>query len=351
MNKLFEDFRHFLNERKSDVEYQTIANSFLNAIVGTINEIKETSEETIETKYFTIFLKRTPNSPRLNYNLIQKDSLVKKVLKDYKSQIPEEQRTIIVDREDFLLFKHNLKFEINLTPRLSRFSELGSIDSENLDLQIGYSVDKEKLEDMKTMNPWIFLKDNVLPQFQRNLKSVIIHEITHAIDNIRAYDKENLDFGFIHDYGPKSMKDKSDFTDKETYASRFSEINARAIETKYFIYNSFDEIDQQIKGDSKGEIIQSVNDLSSQNKITDSIFQIASSIIKNDKKDFINGIAGIEEISFWDLFKDKSKTNKEYKSKMLNRLLEVFESMRQEYLNNPEEHRIYSIVKQIEGIS
>ena len=82
MNKLFEDFRHFLNERKSDIEYQTIANSFLNAIIETNNEIKETSEETIETKYFTIFLKRTPNSPRLNYNLIQKDLLVKKVLKD-----------------------------------------------------------------------------------------------------------------------------------------------------------------------------------------------------------------------------------------------------------------------------
>jgi hypothetical protein len=47
--QIFENYRSFLNERKVDKEYQAIAQSYIDALLETANEIQEGTSEASDT--------------------------------------------------------------------------------------------------------------------------------------------------------------------------------------------------------------------------------------------------------------------------------------------------------------
>jgi hypothetical protein len=383
--RIFENYRSFLNERKVDKEYEAIAEAYIDALLQTANEIKETNDRLISTKYFKKighspgFLRRifgVESADEGNYFFIPNEELGDKIVQDYLNKIPEQERTLITDIEEEYAFKDKFIFTLFLHPRMKNV-ELGGMSGENIYIHISYYPDKEAMD---TTNPWIYLKEQVLPQLKKEIKSVFVHELTHAIDNIRSFDKDEDEYKDIYQFGPKSMR-AGKYTQKQLYGSGYGELNARSVEAKHFIKEKINSLYQVLVGlvpnDSKEEYLKAIKDLD-KDKIDsaikdskdirtqkllmyakerlvpdyiDQIMGIVSSIQTNNTRMFIDSVGDIEELTYWNTLPKGSKAEKEFRQKAVGRLLDVFEDLREEYKENPEISSVLQMINKIQGIS
>jgi hypothetical protein len=322
-----------------------------------------------------------PSATQGNYFFVPNASLIKKIIKDYLAKIPDEERTLITNTDELIEFKNKFLFSLFLHPR-TLGSEIGGMSEENTYIHITYYPDTKKL---KLTNPWTYLKQDVLPQLETDIKSVFFHEITHAIDNIRSYDKDQDDYKDIYQLGPKSMKNKKDqYTTKQVYGSGYGELNARSIEAKQFIEEKINALSQILIGlspnDTKEEyqkaiksldidqIYLAIKDADDEKDIKkekllmyaiqrmipnylDPILGIASSIQTNNPRMFIDSVADIEELTFWYTLPQGSKEQKEFRQKAVGRLLDVFEDLKEEYKENPKMSHVLQMINKKQGIS
>ena len=383
--QIFENYRSFLNERKVDKEYQVIAESYIDALLQTADEIKESKDRIIKTTYFKNIVYSPGSLRRIfgvdsveegNYLFIPREELGNKIIKDYLDKIPEQQRTLITDIEEEYAFKDKFIFSLSLHPRMKN-AELGGMSQENIYLHVSYYPDMEK---MNTTNPWIYLKEDVLPQLKTEIKSVFVHELTHAIDNIRSFNKYEDEYKDIYQFGPKSMR-KGGYTPKQVYGSGYGELNARSVEAKYFIKEKINALSQVLIGlspnDSKEEYLKTIKDLDkdmvdsaienskdiktkkllmyAKERLVpdyiDQIMGIVSSIQTNNPRMFIDSVGDIEELTYWNTLPSKSKAEKEFRQKAVGRLLDVFEDLKEEYKEDPEMSSVLQKINNIQGIS